>query len=100
MCCLGFLACAIGFKKSEIVDRSSPGGVLDELPRRGLRFGPLIKPDGEFCARDSEHSKKLMAINDDEKISERARESRIRRYFAKLGVKVRFVGKTKVPDAK
>lgn len=81
MCCLGFLAREAG----ETAKAIGPFGLICEDTHH------------EAVARVSRKllvaQESIACTNDDEKISNALREQRIRGKFAKLGVKVNFVGK-------
>ena len=101
MCCLGFLSRAIGYAPREIRYKLDPTGIVRARPsKRALRFGALLAwPDKDDPGRPSRSvvCDLLVHTNDDAGMSDRAREARIERLFARVGVKVRFVGETVKP---
>ena len=83
MCCLGFYSQACGITDDEMRCISSPGS----LNRRPSGFECLVtgsKVNTDICIG-------LMMTNDDVSIGDRAREERLTRLLAAIGVEVEFV---------
>lgn len=101
MCCLGFYAKACKIPTSCINDIPDPElaqAVLRDKNNRWDTF--LLYADyDDWDSNDDKHyyhsaaASDLMRINDDEKMSEKDREAKIKEIFKKNGVKVKFVGK-------
>lgn len=86
-CCLGFYASACGVR-----------GITGVTTLAGLQDPEKKKVDQRFFAKDSiwddsVMASNLMGKNDDDNLSDEAREKYVKERFAKLGVKVKFVGK-------
>lgn len=92
MCCLGFLAIALGYTRSEILGLTSPADLACELHRVPAGMGWLINTgdDGEGFD-DSTPSAALMGFNDDRHATEGEREAAIKAEFANQGIEVEFV---------
>jgi len=83
-CCLGFYALAKGINKKHILDVSSPG---EMLPRKS---GGNMIPELSDSGGDNAFCTELMMINDDEKLSDKVREKRLKQVFKTLGVVAEF----------
>lgn len=82
MCCLGFLGLACGGTKKQIESCDSPAGT----------YGPkwpsaLLHPD---TGLDSTTCEELMKVNDNEDLTDTERESRLKKIFKEIGIKVVF----------
>lgn len=106
MCCLGFLACACGFKEEDIQNQGTPSQVVNDtgepkLARKHKRVWSTMTdevPEGtvDVNGDKTENVEEIfVAINDSEKISARRREALLTKEFAKIGVEVEFVGRTR-----
>lgn len=89
MCCLGFRCNQLGIPKGDLVDVGEPNQLSEEwiIP-------DLVNRNGYntlFCG-------KAIDINDDEDITQREREKRIKNHFSKKGIKVIFTGKYRKED--
>ena len=84
MCCLGFLARAVGHTRKEIYDYSKPSEI--DAPKDFIVDNLLYKnrKDNNLCG-------KLMQVNDNDKIDDTKRESLLTKLFKKIGVNVVFV---------
>ena len=84
MCCLGFLARAVGHTRKEIYDYSKPSEI--DAPKDFI-VGNLLGRYGN----DNNLCGKLMQVNDNDKIDDTKRESLLTKLFKKIGVNVVFV---------
>lgn len=93
-CCLGFLAREVGYSKEEINDLGCPSDAAREtgdnkFPKGFLRWrrNTLSEPwiDTKVC-------RKMMDVNDDKEITNKLREEKLTKLFAKVGIKVEFFG--------
>lgn len=91
MCCLGFYARACGLAKKDIRGVGTPEGVSIRAKVRNKAAWQLMFEHEDGGGNPSIY--KLAADNDDRSTADAEKESRIKKGFAKLGVKVRFVGK-------
>jgi len=96
MCCLGFFGRARGLRPKEIRNVGTPSGVCEYDDKAVVKiFGPLVVlqeyKESEGYVEDSDLADHLMTANDDEDISDKSRETKIKKLFAKIGVKVTFV---------
>lgn len=83
MCCVGFYACMLGYKKKDIIECA----ILDHLR------DPSLVPD--WCAKagyEKSDIRQLYITNDDKVLTDTLRERKIRKLFAKHGVTVMFRG--------
>lgn len=85
MCCLGFYAIACGLSKKAIRGVGTPEGVSHRAKIRNKAAWNLLF--------DRETDVFRLTRNNDDGTSDTEKESLIKKGFAKLGVKVRFVGK-------
>ena len=96
-CCLGFYARECGLKAADINGISTPDGLR---PKHFKAVSRLFEPyslGGDYEASTVEENPitcKLMETNDDsdQDYTEHDREAEIKKLFAKLRVRVRFVG--------
>ena len=84
MCCLGFLARAVGHTRKEIYSYFKPSEL--DAPK-GFIVDNLSGKDGY----DNKLCNKLMEVNDDNKIDDTKREGLLTKLFKKIGVNVVFV---------
>ncbi len=87
MCCLGIYLRACGFSVADVKDRSMPGDV--EATGKRVPSWMVIRRANNFI-RTSPSNMKLAVANDNEGLSERKRERKIRELFANQGIKVTF----------
>ncbi len=85
-CCLGFYAIAVGLSEASIIDFSTPGSLHRNLH---TFFPEWARSDSDV---DSDAITKLVQLNDDLTIGDKARERAITEIFAKHGVTVTFAG--------
>lgn len=95
LCCLGFFAQEFGkFKSREIIGLQMPSDIYEKYtnPERSKKLDSLKcllnkkNEDNKICGS-------LAIINDSQKLSQKTREKKISEKFAKLGYKVKYVGK-------
>ena len=87
MCCLGFLAKALGADSGDIRDQKCPEYVVSFVDWPEFL---LVERGNEII--DSPTAGTLMKINDDKKEPKARREKRIAKIFAENGWNVTFVG--------
>lgn len=92
MCCLGFEAKAAGFTKKELFDKSTPLSLIVndgtiEWDTALIKKQYLLNYNSKIC-------EKIMTVNDNVKITDPQRESELKILFAKIGMKVKFTGRT------
>ncbi len=83
MCCLGFLALAMGAKEEQIYDVSEPDRIAMDLPLLQKSVG-VSKCNSDFAAS-------AIQINDKIEIDATEREDKIEKLFAKNGINVTFI---------
>lgn len=82
MCCLGFLACAVGYTQDEISDSCNPAS----LP--GDRFpGTIVNDKG----KDTYLTNALINVNDNLDIQDADRERILKDMFKVAGIDVTFI---------
>lgn len=81
-CCLGFRARVGGAKACEIEGRWSPEQV---------KSGPFFTAKFVEDYKDTQLAKDMMNVNDDEDMTDRVREARLKKLFKKAGERIRFV---------
>lgn len=103
MCCLGFYARACGIPKKYILDESTPNESYGNLLNMNTRWDSFLISKSDVCTDpflisvddaytdDSKSANELMKINDDDTISDKTRENRLKKLFLKNGIKVNFV---------
>jgi hypothetical protein len=94
MCCLGFACLAYGVSERQIGPGTSGygKGLPADVSKSAKKLLPkwLLAYERDLDNRLTEVGL-LSGINDDSTLSDRQKEGRIRRVFAKHGIKVRFV---------
>lgn len=86
MCCLGFCLAAAGVGERRLIGKAYPNAVYIKTPLpKSVRF--LVQPYDKGFKTES----LFTSINDDEKLTEAERESRLTEEFARRGVDVTFV---------
>lgn len=96
MCCLGFFGIACGIDPEQLLGMGSP----EDRKEEPWSSWVLRENDETGYVEDSRSINSLIAVNDDRKISDAARESRITELFAKHGVEVEFVDGPVTAEAK
>lgn len=88
-CCLGFYAQACGFK-GKMLDESSEPADINNYGKAWDTF--LVKKSNHAFSNhmSSMAATSLILINDDDKITEAARERKISTIFARRNIKVKF----------
>ena len=94
MCCLGFYAKECGLKKKDILDIGSPGEVPYDIKNLWDTF--LLESKTHFYTdepsiSDSSIANDMMEINDNEFITEKERELRLKELFKTQGIKLKFI---------
>lgn len=90
MCCLGFVCLQCGLKKEDIIAVATPSGLGTEEAKR-LEGFLVRKGEGTESWDDTLLTDKATMINDDSEITDKVRETRLRKLFAKAGKKMVFV---------
>lgn len=87
MCCLGFFSLACGLKEADIVNKTCPSDLPEELVL-STDLNKLVEPN----MYNNSHCLKLMITNDLETFdNEDMREAELAIHFAEIGVEVEFV---------
>lgn len=92
-CCIGFDAIRRGYTEAEIEGIGSPAG----LNHASERFSDLVAPRNRFndevghLTRAKDLCFNLMKANDDGATSDAAKEERITKLYATIGVIVQFI---------
>lgn len=79
-CCLGFLARTCGYKVKDIISVGLPY-MIDDTSKFAA------------CGIDPRAIDGAAEINDDNTLSRKEREARLKVFFAKRGIKIKFVGR-------
>jgi hypothetical protein len=90
-CCLGFYAQACGIPDEKLLNKGTPGMVIES---NNIEWdSDLIDTTHQrYSGIDSEITMKLMSINDDNKLTETERESMLTQMFRdRMGVEVEFI---------
>lgn len=95
MCCLGFLGQACGLDDADMLGVGTPAGISDDKVSlvKGTYFRKLFTVE-----KNTRHKFQtnvcydLVNTNDDNNISNKERESKLKVLFKKIGVNVSFVG--------
>lgn len=90
MCCLGFYLEACGVPREKLLNESCPSNIEEFVPKQASWLGD-INPQSDRLNNLVEDD--FIGINDDPKLSDKARELRLTQMFKKRGVRVRFVGR-------
>jgi hypothetical protein len=93
MCCLGFACRARGFRAENIKDIGTPSSLEGGGSRvtRMEKLGPMVT--SEF--NNSDETDHAVSINDNQRISDKMREYRLKPILKKLGFAAKFVGPTR-----
>lgn len=82
MCCLGFLGRACGYKAASITDIGFPSQVVNTTQwTKGV-----INRKGN----DTYWTQRAVSINDNERFSDQVRESKLKKHFKKIGIRLSF----------
>lgn len=95
MCCLGFLAMALGASEEHILDLAGPSDTPDiKWPPALVPLRVPSNPDDYFRVRyrDSDFACELMNLNDSEETSEAKREADVAAMLLQAGIEVEFIG--------
>jgi hypothetical protein len=82
-CCLGFVCTAMGVKARDMMDKSTPGELLQYIP------GLTRKSDNLHC--DTNLCDTAMGINDDGEYTSVERETKLKKIANRMGYKFTFV---------
>ena len=94
-CCLGFLGTACGYSNMELIHEGLPHEMCEQIekdckwPSSLVKWFPEVGDAGGPSSTRLQES--IVAVNDDEKISEVTRECRLHELFAQAGIQVEFV---------
>ena len=99
MCCLGFACLDMGMKRKDIKDITSPSVIScireesEEVQEYRKSLGWLLRPGSSFNSlpMDSRDCNRLMMVNDSPTTTDKMKEHKITRIFAKHSVKVKFI---------
>ena len=97
-CCLGHIASQCGFSDEQLLSLAEPYEVVE--PNSELSTGFLTKinsKDGGFV-ENTKLAEDAMGINDDCKLSDEQRESKLAKLFQKAGYSLSFVGEYTVVE--
>ena len=90
MCCLGFCARSLGYRRQSILTRTGPDDTVLRTSRNRWPSSLLQKDEGgpywntELCAG-------IISINDDTSSSDEYKEAKLKKRFEQAGFKVDFV---------
>lgn len=85
-CCVGIYLSKLGISDEKLLDMSA-GEDLDRLPKQAQW---LVERVGPGRGLNSKLANELYWVNDEPKL--RGRETKIKKLFAKVGIRVRFTG--------
>lgn len=85
MCCLGFYSLACGLQQNDITELECPGSATD--PKINKKWPKWLT---KLENSQTKECIDLMEHNDNENISDKERENKIKTIFARHGVKVEF----------
>lgn len=94
MCCLGFLACAVGYDKTDLLDTRTPSTLVEDTQKNFWPHGMLdLHRDSKSQATqtDSMLAQDLMDINDSDQITDEEREAHLTLLFSEIGITVEFL---------
>jgi hypothetical protein len=95
MCCLGFLGKQLGVTYTRMTNRSSPGSLKSADQKKFMEVGLLTRLS-DMAPFETETCSLLMSVNDQVRnITEEYRESRLKTLFKTIGIKVKFIGRSK-----
>lgn len=104
LCCLGFDCLRRGFKRKQILEKADPESIVYGLKNKQSIKKVIKKLNGlisvskgrsdeiEDLIHNSAVCTQLIKVNDNPRISERVKESRITKMFSMIGVEVEFIG--------
>ncbi len=84
MCCLGQIACQLGYTPKEILGVAHPDGVEDRA--RLIKAG-FVNHKG----RNTHLANRMMTVNDDTAITDAKREAKLKKLAARRDYKLKFV---------
>lgn len=93
MCCLGFACLQAGVPKQEVLDKSSPGDVIDGKAEDKViipKFSKNSKNNGNTL--DTALSNAAIRINDDTFSTPEEKEKKLKSLFGKHGIDLVFTG--------
>ena len=91
MCCLGFACRAAGFSAKAIKGHGEPQDLRDasgQPTRVAKKLGALVVCNGQFV-------EDAISINDNDRISDKMREHKLKPILKRLGFAVKFTGPTR-----
>lgn len=92
MCCLGIGSIACGVPKKDIVTVQAPNAIKNKKSYKKLLKGlPWLFNRNMYGNQISDAALYAMDINDNEKLSSRQRESRLKKLFKANGCTIKFV---------
>ncbi len=102
MCCLGFLCKEMGLNRASILDKGLPSSALncylrsssgkkalDNLKESGRVPMKLVSYDNGYF--DSQLTDRIITVNDDSNINDDARETSLKKLFARADIKIKFI---------
>jgi len=103
MCCLGQTCNQLGVKKVDLVKLGEPSEIDSDKYKKFPDIFVDIEEDYsyddeypiELSFSNSKLSEDAMEINDDEDISQKEREKRLRNLFKEHGHKIKFIGESR-----
>jgi hypothetical protein len=91
MCCLGFDAKRCGIPLKNLLGVAQPEGIIKKYV---CKIPHLIKSDGLFETDvNTKFAERAMDINDDDYLTPKDRELRIKKHFKTIGINVKFINK-------
>lgn len=90
MCCLGFVAKAVGMSDEQITERGDISSCLGSKPQPESIKGLFISSDGSLNAEDL-----LIKANDGVNVPAKERERTIKRLGKAAGIAFSFIGRTR-----
>lgn len=91
MCCLGFVCNQLDVPNEDLLNRATPGSLIDEwtIPYLMEKVSYIYKDQWI----DSELSDEAMEINDYDHIDPKKKEKMLKELFAKHNLGIKFIGK-------
>ncbi len=94
MCCLGFYSLKVGATRGEICEKADPQDLLGSITTERAaelrsKFSGLARRNGQHL--NTKICNRLMVINDDAVMEDAQREGKLKKLFARIGWRVRFV---------
>lgn len=94
MCCLGFRCNQMGVLKKDLLGKSEPNDLSDEYDIPDLvEDKPIYDWLGAMYYENTDFTREAIQINDDNSLTKKERERRIKEHFQKINVKVIFKNK-------